>query len=154
MWIKIQTDFYCLITFPLASSFEWFCVLLNQNQSTSKTWDWSECWVDDKEPTRTFRSVSLAATWLQPQTAWYSSLDGAPDDGRVVRPKHVQQVKNSEIKTICNNLCILLVLLHICNTMHGTNNVKLNATSNGMSKFDSLYDVYINIKLLRNPVRL
>ena len=26
-------------------------------------------------------------------TVWYSLLDSAPDDGRVVRPKHVEQVK-------------------------------------------------------------
>ena len=46
-------------------------------------------------------------------TAWYSLLDSAPDDGRVIRPKHVEQVKNSEIKKIiCKKLCILLVHLH------------------------------------------
>ena len=26
-------------------------------------------------------------------TVWYSLVDSAPDDGRIVRPKHVEQMK-------------------------------------------------------------
>ena len=73
---------------------------------------------------RTFVQASLAATRLpynhvaarlactNVPTAWYSSLHNAPDDGRVVRPKHVEQTKEWKIKIIYKNLCILLVYLH------------------------------------------
>ena len=63
-----------------------------------------------------WKQVQLLAARLactNVQTAWYSLLNSAPDDGRVVRPKHVQQVKNSEIKIICMICAIFGVLLHV-----------------------------------------
>ena len=56
-------------------------------------------------------------------TAWYSIIDIAPDDGRVLRPKPAEQVQNSEIKKIiCKKSCILLVHIHtaIWCTVHTT----------------------------------
>ena len=46
-------------------------------------------------------------------TAWYGLLDGAPDDGRVVCPKHVEQIKNSEIKSICK-ICASCWFFYTC----------------------------------------
>ena len=42
-------------------------------------------------PSYNHAAVRLAGTNVP--NAWYSLLDGAPDDGRIVRPKHAQQNK-------------------------------------------------------------
>ena len=72
-----------------------------------------------------YSHIAARLTCTYVQNAWYSLLDSAPDDGRVVRPKHVEQVKNGEIKSILYDLCVLLVLLRIYNMMHDTNKFKL-----------------------------
>ena len=57
-----------------------------------------------------YNHVAIRLACTNVPNALYSLLDAASDDGRVVRPKHVEKLK---IKFICKNLCILLVYLRI-----------------------------------------
>ena len=38
-----------------------------------------------------YNHVAATLACANVPNTWYSLLDGAPDDGRIVRPKHVEQ---------------------------------------------------------------
>ena len=74
-----------------------------------------------EEPTR---CTSPAAEWLcnhaaaglarkNVPTAWYSLIDSAPDDGRAVSPKHVQQAKSLEKVRLFVRICASCWFLYV-----------------------------------------